>query len=197
MSRQLLVGTNNPHKVREIAALLEGVDIQVVGPRQLGIADEPAEDGEAFADNALIKARFFAQRAARPCLADDSGLVVDALDGRPGVYSSRYAPTDEERIARLLSEMQDVPAGRRQARFVCAVALVDAQGNTLAAKTGTCEGVIALEPRGQEGFGYDPVFFLPDADKTMAELSSDEKNARSHRGNALAAIRQHLLRLFS
>jgi XTP/dITP diphosphohydrolase len=123
-TRTLLVGTNNAHKAGEIAALLAPLGIAVTTPRDLGIADEPVEDGATFAENALIKARFYAERAEMPALADDSGLVVDALDGRPGIYSSRYAPTDSERIARLLGELRAVPDERRSARFVCAAALV-------------------------------------------------------------------------
>jgi XTP/dITP diphosphohydrolase len=122
--RTILVGTNNAHKVGEIAALLAPAGLRVTTPRELGIAEEPIEDGATFEENALIKARFSAGRSGLPALADDSGLIVDALDGRPGVYSSRYAPTDAERIARLLDELKDVPEGRRTARFVCAAAFV-------------------------------------------------------------------------
>ncbi len=206
---QLLVGTNNAHKAGEIAALLSDSHrpIRVLTPRDLGITEEPEEDGDTFEANALIKARYYAEQSGLPCLADDSGLVVDALDGRPGVYSSRYAPSDPERIARLLRELEGVPEARRTARFVCAAALVlppdpKEQGTQPSTPretvcVGTCEGRIALEARGKNGFGYDPVFFLSDVNKTMAELSPAEKNARSHRGRALEAIHPCLLEILN
>jgi XTP/dITP diphosphohydrolase len=195
--KTLLVGTNNLHKAGEIAALLEGIQTRVATPRELGIDSEPVEDGATFAQNALIKARFYSNASGLPCLADDSGLEVDALGGRPGVLSSRYAPSDPERIRRLLDEMKQVEAGRRGARFVCAAALVDARTGTEVVEIGTCEGEIALAPSGTNGFGYDPVFFLPDVSKTMAELAPDEKNARSHRGRALRAIAPRVAALLS
>jgi XTP/dITP diphosphohydrolase len=196
---RLLVGTNNAHKAGEIAAMLNDSPraIQVLTPRDLGITEEPEENGETFEANALIKARYYAEQSGLPCLADDSGLVVDALDGRPGVYSARYAPSDPERIARVLRELDGVPESRRTARFVCAAALVvpavSDQPPREAVRVGTCEGRIAFEARGKNGFGYDPVFFLPDVGKTMAELPPEEKNARSHRGRALEAIHPHIL----
>ncbi|MBN1868053.1 RdgB/HAM1 family non-canonical purine NTP pyrophosphatase [Candidatus Sumerlaeota bacterium] len=195
--RTLLVGTNNAHKAREIAALLEDMNVRVATPREIGIDCEPVEDGATFRDNALLKARFYSRASGLPCLADDSGLEVDALDGRPGVLSSRYAPTDPERIQRLLDEMKNVEANRRAARFVCAAALVDARSETEIVEIGTCEGEIAFEPRGTNGFGYDPVFCLADVGQTMAELTPEEKNARSHRGRALRAVQPHIASLFS
>jgi len=192
----LLVGTNNAHKVREIAAILHETGVRVVTPKELGITNEPEENGATFAENALIKARYYAMQGAVPCLADDSGLAVDALDGRPGIYSARYAPTDAECIARLLDEMRDIPAEKRTARFVCAAALCMPDGLEIV-EIGTCEGQIASAPRGSNGFGYDPVFYLPDLDCTMSEISAEEKNTRSHRGNALAAMKPHLMRLFA
>ena len=192
----LLVGTNNAHKAREIAAILHATGVRVVTPKELGIANEPEENGTTFAENALIKARYYATQGQMPCLADDSGLAVDALDGRPGVFSARYAPTDAECIARLLDELRDIPAEKRTARFVCAAALCMPDGLEIV-ETGTCEGQIVFAPRGSNGFGYDPVFYLPDLDCTMAELSAEEKNTRSHRGNALTTMKPHLLQLFS
>jgi XTP/dITP diphosphohydrolase len=186
--------------------MLGGVAVRVVTPRELGVEEEAVEDGETFRANALLKARFFSSRTALPCLADDSGLEVDALGSRPGVYSSRYAPSDAERIARLLEEMREVPEDRRTARFVCAAALVVPPRDTVSPATatesreileiGTCEGRIARAPRGRNGFGYDPVFLLPEIGRTMAEISPEEKNARSHRSRAIQAMRPHLLRLF-
>jgi XTP/dITP diphosphohydrolase len=225
MSHPLLLGTNNSHKAGEIRAMLAHLDVRVVTPRELGITDDPVENGETFEANALIKARFFAGRTDFPCLADDSGLEVEALGGRPGVFSSRYAPTDAERIARLLGELRDVPPEARTARFVCVTALVvppayraSHSGSSAPSSTaftprcgiplspgdapleiveiGTCEGRIASEARGAAGFGYDPVFFVPHLGRTMAELSSTEKNAISHRGCALAAMKLHLVCFF-
>jgi len=197
-SRTLLVGTNNSHKAGEISAMLADLDVRVVTPRDLDIADEPVENGATFEENARIKARFYAEASGLPCLADDSGLVVDALGGRPGVYSSRYAPTDPERIARLLGELEGVSDAERAARFVCAAALVisDAQSRIEIVKTGTCEGRIAQGPRGENGFGYDPIFYQADLGKTLAEIPAEVKNARSHRGRALQAMRPDLENLF-
>lgn len=192
--KQLLIATNNAHKVDEISVLLFGLNVELVTPGDLGIEAEPEEDGSTFRENALIKARFFARASGLPSLADDSGLEVDALGGRPGIYSSRYAPTSPERNRRLLEEMRGVAEGERSARFVCAAALVTPEGEEIV-EVGKCEGVIAHEPSGGGGFGYDPVFFLPDVRKTMAEISSKEKNARSHRGKAFAAIRKDVERL--
>ena len=164
--------------------MLSALGVRVVSPRDLGISEDPVEDGATFEDNALIKARFYSQRTGLPCLADDSGLVVDALGGRPGVLSSRFAPTDAERIARLLKELGGVPDEKRTAHFVCAAALVvpatPPPGAREILEKGICEGVIALKPRGTNGFGYDPVFLIPLLGKTMAELAPEAKNALSH-----------------
>jgi XTP/dITP diphosphohydrolase len=193
MGCKLLVGTNNAHKVAEIRAILAGFECELATPKSLGIVEEPVEDGETFRDNALIKARFFFARTGLPCLADDSGLVVDALDGLPGVYSSRYADTDAKRIARLLAELEQIPDERRTARFMCTMAMVRSGQSPLeTVETGICEGHIAHASRGHGGFGYDPVFVVRDLSKTMAEMTADEKNSLSHRARALAAMRPHL-----
>ena len=222
MIPQLLLGTNNQHKASEIAAILSGLRVRMVTPHELGIGEDPREDGATFEENALAKARFFSGRAGLACLADDSGLAVDALAGRPGVFSSRYAATDPERIARLLEELQNVPEHRRTARFVCAAALVVPPGasrraaanaphgasptrpaESISAATmevlekGICEGVIAPQARGSGGFGYDPVFLIPGLRRTLAELTPEEKNAISHRGRAFAAMKRHLLDLLA
>ncbi len=188
----LLFATSNPHKVREVAAILAPLGIDIVGLDSLDPRPpEPVEDAETFAGNARIKAVHYARAAGRVCLADDSGLEVDALGGAPGVRSARYAGVDAGRPdrdaannAKLLSELAGVPVEKRGARFVCAMCLVDPESSVLAETLGTFEGVIADRPRGSNGFGYDPLLYLPDRGCTSAELSAEEKNARSHRGEA-------------
>ena len=193
---QLLFATSNPHKIQEVAAILKPLDIDVVGldslEKQL---PEPIEDGETFEENARIKAVYYAKALGRLCLADDSGLEVDALGGKPGVYSARYANVDGSRSERdqannikLLDELKGVPQEDRAARFVCAMCLVDCQGSVVAKTQGTFEGVIVDQPQGSNGFGYDPLLYLPDVDCTSAQLSSEQKNAISHRGDAARQI---------
>jgi XTP/dITP diphosphohydrolase len=187
----LVMATKNPGKVREMAELLRDL-----GVRLLSLADFPElpdipEEGTTFRENAVAKAREVARLTGLPALADDSGLEVAALDGRPGVWSARYAldvtggrpPTDEENWRKLLAEMAPVPWERRQARFVCVMALAWPDGR-LYTTEGELRGLIALAPRGDQGFGYDPVFWLPEYQKTVAELPLAEKNRISHRGEA-------------
>jgi XTP/dITP diphosphohydrolase len=196
----LLFATTNPHKIEEVAAVLAPLGIEVVGLDSLSrVPDEPVEDGATFADNARIKAIAYATATGQVCLADDSGLEVDALGGRPGVHSARYAgigTTRAERDAanndKLLGELLDVPGPQRTARFVCAMCLADARGTVLAETRGTFEGVITDAPRGRNGFGYDPLLELPDEHRTSAELSPEEKNARSHRGDATRRMAEHV-----
>ena len=194
---QLLFATSNEHKIEEVAAILSPMGIAVVGLAGAGAADapEPVEDGATFAANARIKAVHYARAAARPCLADDSGLEVDALGGAPGVRSARYAGTGGARADRdrannekLLRELAGVPRAARSARFVCAMCLAGAGGAVLAETSGVLEGVIADAPRGSNGFGYDPLLDLPEEGRTSAELAPAEKNARSHRGRAARAM---------
>lgn len=194
MAIQLLIGSNNEGKARELAEMLESAvpgAFSVCRPADCGIEEEPEENGKTFEDNALIKARYYGRESGMLCLADDSGLSVDVLDGRPGVRSARYAPTDPERIERLLAELRGIDPEMRTARFICAAALVLPGGGEWVER-GVCEGRIAQEPRGQNGFGYDPVFYLPGREQTMAELAPEEKNLISHRGRALEKIVQHL-----
>ncbi|MCH8822093.1 MAG: RdgB/HAM1 family non-canonical purine NTP pyrophosphatase [Planctomycetes bacterium] len=195
---QLLFATSNPHKIQEVAAILKPLDIDVVGLDRLDVQlPEPIEDGKTFEENAKIKAVYYAKAIGRMCLADDSGLEVDALGGKPGVYSARYANIDGSRSERdqannikLLDELKGVPQEDRAARFVCAMCLVDCQGSVVAQTQGTFEGVIVDQPRGNNGFGYDPLLYLPDVGSTSAQLSSEQKNARSHRGDAARQIAQ-------
>ncbi len=194
--RTVVVATGNAHKVAEIQAALDVANLTFVAASELqGGWVGPEEDGETFEANARIKARAAFERFGMPALADDSGLEVDALDGEPGVHSRYYAgpcATDEENNARLLLALRDVPHTERSARFRSTLVLVNEDGSELVA-TGTCEGAIGFEPRGENGFGYDPLFF-PAATPgvTMAELSMVEKNAISHRGAALRELRRLL-----
>jgi XTP/dITP diphosphohydrolase len=180
---RLVLATRNAHKVREFAALLRGHEIVELRPD----VELPPETGTTFAENALVKARAAARATGGPAFADDSGIVAEALGGRPGVHSARFAgedATDEENLAKLLRE---APAGSRVA-YVCAIAYVDPDGGEHVVE-GRCEGTLAAEPRGTGGFGYDPAF-IPDEhpDRTMAELSPEEKDAISHRGKAARAL---------
>jgi XTP/dITP diphosphohydrolase len=196
-----LVASHNPGKVREIRQVLGGLDVELAGLEEMPPVAEPAEDGATFADNARLKALYYARKMGRWCLADDSGLEVDALGGAPGVRSARFAEErfaagagkadrDAANNAKLLAALEGVPDGRRTARFVCHVAVADAEG-VLAEATGTVEGKIGLAPRGENGFGYDPLFLLPDG-RTMAELDADTKNGISHRGQALRRLAETL-----
>ena len=169
-------------------AILRGLDITLIPMKEAGISPEIIEDGETFAENALIKARAVCAASGEPALADDSGLVVDALDGKPGVYSSRWlgerTPPTRVKNAELVRLLQGVPDEKRTARFACVMACVFPDGDELTAE-GFFEGRIGYEERGENGFGYDPVFFVPDKGCYSAELAPEEKNAISHRGKAL------------
>lgn len=191
---RVVFATSNPHKVAEVRAILR--DFVIVGLDALGQpTTEPVEDGLTFADNARIKARSYAAQTGLRCLAEDSGLEVDALGGAPGVYSARYAgvtgsraEVDRANNDKLLAALEAIPDGARTARFVCVMCLADPDGTMVAETRGFCEGVIARAPRGHHGFSYDPLLFLPDVGCTVAELSPDDKNARSHRGAAARAM---------
>jgi XTP/dITP diphosphohydrolase len=190
MTQRIVLASSNSGKLKEFGALLADSGLEVVPQASLGIADAE-ETGLTFVENALHKARHAAQASGLPALADDSGLCVDALDGRPGVYSARYAPTDKERIAKLLGELKKVPAEKRTAAFVCAMALVLPDGRMLTVE-GRRPGMITDGPRGEHGFGYDPVFLVPETGKTFAELSADEKNRLSHRAIAAEKLKAAL-----
>ncbi|MGC9454804.1 MAG: XTP/dITP diphosphatase [Phycisphaerae bacterium] len=193
--RIILIATRNPGKVREIREVLTGLPVRVTDLEQYPDLPEPAEDGRTFAENARHKACYYAAETGLWALADDSGLEVDALDGAPGVYSARYAADrcdpdagrdeiDAANNAKLLDALSDVPDEKRTARFVCHLALCDGE-RILIETFGTVEGVIAHQSRGDNGFGYDPLFYVPDLGCTTAELPPEEKNRISHRGQAV------------
>ena len=188
---KLVIATKNQHKVREILQVLSpaGVDSILTLNDYPDIPDIP-ETGSSFEENAAIKAETVSQYTGLPSLADDSGLVVDALDGEPGIYSARYGGeglNDTERFMLLLEKMKEVPRPERAARFVCAMVLSFPDGESYT-RTGICEGRIAIAPGGEHGFGYDPVFYLDKYNKTMAQLPPAEKNRISHRAHALKGI---------
>jgi XTP/dITP diphosphohydrolase len=182
--KKLVLATGNKKKIEEIQAKIQSLNLELE-IIQVNQPFDPEETGKTFAENAYIKAYEAAKLMQLPALADDSGLCVDALNGNPGIYSSRYAETDIKRIEKLLNELSTVPFEKRTAKFVCALALVSPNGELLFSDEGKCEGFITDEIKGKQGFGYDPIFYLPALDKTMAELSMDEKNKLSHRSNAL------------
>jgi len=184
---KLLLATNNKGKVREYKHMLKDLPFELVSPAEVGINTEVEEIGGSLEENAILKATTLARESQLLTLADDSGLEVDALGGEPGGLSARYAgegASDEDRVNYLLSRLKDVPEGKRSARFRCVIAIAGAEGEVEIC-SGECHGVITLEPRGEEGFGYDPIFYLPELGKTMAELSLEEKNGVSHRGRAV------------
>jgi XTP/dITP diphosphohydrolase len=188
---KLLIATTNAGKLREYTALLGDLPVQLTTPQQEGIELEVEENGATFAENALLKARAYCAASRLPTLADDSGLEVDALGGAPGVYSARYAgdnATDRQRYEKLLAELRGIPPAERTARFRCVIALALPDG-TEEITEGECEGVIIDTPRGEHGFGYDPVFYMPALGKTMAELPPELKNRISHRARALMRMK--------
>ncbi|MGI6368016.1 MAG: XTP/dITP diphosphatase [Anaerolineae bacterium] len=193
----MLVATHNLGKLREFRSLLAGLDQDVLGLEDARISVEVVEDGTTFAENALLKARTIARLSGVVTLADDSGLEVDALHSRPGVYSARYGgpqASDRDRCLLILQELSDAPEQLRRARFRCALAVVWPDGRT-ALTTGTCEGQISRELRGTDGFGYDPIFYVPEHGCTMAQLPQEEKNRISHRARAAQAMVTLLRRL--
>jgi len=184
---KLLLATNNAGKLEEMQVLLRSESVELLVPRDLGISLDVAETGSSYLENATLKARAFAQASGLLALADDSGLEVDALGGKPGLYSARFAPqegaNDADRRAYLVEQLLSFPQPW-QARFVSVIVLAKPQG-TLRDVQGSCHGVIIPEERGSNGFGYDPIFFIPEMGKTMAELSMEEKNQISHRARAM------------
>ncbi len=200
---KLLVATRSTHKLDEVRSILLGAQgIDVLGPEDAGVSYRPEEEGlepyQTFEENALSKARYFQRLTGLVTVADDSGLCVDALDGQPGVHSKRFAPGSSSGLARdlannvhLLERMADVPEDRRSARYVCVVALVEGDEEPRFSR-GETEGLIAREPRGDGGFGYDPLFYVPALGRTFGEATPEQKHAISHRGRAFRALTEIL-----
>ena len=195
--KQVLLATGNPGKARELESMLSD-QFEVLTQTDLGMVS-PAETGGSFLDNALLKARYAAGLSGLPAIGDDSGLEVDALDGAPGIHSARYAgidASDEKNIFKLLTRLRKVPGEHRQARFRCVAVFVHSADDPLPViSEGIWEGSIAFTPRGQGGFGYDPVFIDGASGKTAAELDATVKNARSHRGAAMQLLKKKLAEL--
>lgn len=188
---KFVLATHNPNKIREMRAILGQFGVEVVSPKELGITVDVEETGSTFAENAMLKAKAICELAKLPAIADDSGLCVDALNGAPGVYSARYGGLDDDvaRYRLLLENLRG--AGTRAAHFHTSVVCCFPNGNVLEAE-GDCHGTIAYAPQGENGFGYDPVFFVPELRKTFGQLTPEEKNAISHRGVALRAFGEKL-----
>jgi XTP/dITP diphosphohydrolase len=193
---KLLLATNNKGKVREYKTLLQGIPYAIVTPADIGITTDVDEAGVSFEENARLKAVTMAFQSGLPALADDSGLEVDALAGAPGVHSHRFAgegASDADRVNLLLSKLKVIPEKERTAQFRCTIAVAEPDGTT-EIFTGICRGVIINEPRGNNGFGYDPIFFIPELGKTMAELTLEEKNRISHRARAAEKAKDFLMK---
>lgn len=189
--KELVIASNNAGKLREMQSILEPLGFVVRSQREAGVNIETEETGETFAENAKIKAAAIYAQLHCAVIADDSGLVIDALDGAPGVHSHRFAgedATDAQRNAKVLELLKDIPTAQRTARFVCVICYLDETGAETYF-TGTCEGSIGTEPLGENGFGYDPIFMI--GEQSMAQMTDAEKNAVSHRGNALNAFQAH------
>lgn len=194
---KFIIATNNKKKLLELERILKPLGIDAITAREAGVElDDVEETGTTFAENAFIKADAAFKKTGLPSVADDSGLCVDALDGRPGIYSARYAgdnATDEEKISKLLTELEDVEDEKRTAHFACAICCILPDGSKIEVE-GRCHGKIAFEPCGDGGFGYDPVFMY--GDKSYAQLSAEEKDAVSHRGQALRKLKAELEKYF-
>lgn len=200
-SRRIVVATTNPHKLVEFREILAGLPIELVSPDELELRVRLEETGVTFAENAILKALAYAEAARLPALADDSGLEIDALDGEPGIYSARWAGEDvsyPERFRLLEERLTGVPDEQRTARYRCAVALAEpAPRGLFDVAEGTLEGCIARQARGVGGFGYDPIFYVPEQGRTVGEMSAEEKHRISHRARAITAARPALARIAS
>ena len=197
--RRLLLATTNPHKIEELHAILAGLPYELVSPNEIGLALEVEETGTTFAKNAILKATAWADAADMLTLAEDSGLEIDALGGEPGIYSARWAGEGvsyEERFRILLGRLADVPAERRTARYHAVIAIAGATPvGVLGVFEGKLEGQIAFAPAGSGGFGYDPIFYVPEQQRTVGQMSAEGKHLISHRARAAAAARELLQQL--
>ena len=194
MKRTISFATGTEGPMRKIRQIMAGIDVELLSMRQAGIEADIVEDGKNFEENAIIKAKAVAEKTNHIVLADDSGLEIDFLNKEPGIYSARYLGEDTSydiKNANLLERMEGVPDEKRTARFVCAIAAAMPDGEIFTT-LGVIEGRIGCEPKGENGFGYDPIFYLPEHGCTSAELSEEKKNAISHRGRALEAMREEL-----
>ena len=197
MHPKLLLATNNTGKVKEFRSLLQGIPFELVTPKEIGIVMDVDETGATYRENARLKACDLAAQSGLLTLADDSGIEVDALHGAPGIMSARYAgenASDAERVNFLLSKLKDVPLEKRTARFYCVIAIAKPDG-TVQFCDGECKGTITVKPAGVTGFGYDPVFYLPEFGKAMAELTAEIKNQISHRAKAAQKAKMLLLKM--
>lgn len=194
---KLIFATGNEGKMKEIRMILGDLDYEILSMKEAGISADIVEDGKTFEENAMIKAKAISKLANCLVLADDSGLEVDYMDKQPGIYSARWMGEDTSydiKNKKIIENLEGVPEEKRTARFVCAVAAAFPDGRVIT-KRGTIEGIIGYEQRGENGFGYDPIFFLPEYGKTTAELPVEEKNKISHRGRALEQIKEELKKM--
>ena len=194
--KRMIFATGNENKMKEIREILGALPLEILSMKEAGVFADIVEDGKTFEENALIKARAICKLAGEMVLADDSGLEIDYLNKEPGIYSARYMGEDTSyhiKNKSLIDRLEGVPDEKRTARFVCAIAAVFPDGKELVVR-GTVEGVIGYEEKGENGFGYDPIFYLPERGCTTAELSPEEKNSISHRGNALRLMKELLER---
>ena len=192
---RVVLASKNPHKLQEISKITEKFDMELILQSELGIDLDVEENGSTFEENSAIKAKAVMEATGLPALADDSGIMVDALGGEPGIYSARYgfddSLDDRGRMMLLLKNTEQVPDGQRQAKFVCVITLITPDGKTIQAR-GEVHGELTREPRGENGFGYDPIFYYPPTGCTTAELPSEQKNEISHRGRALQVFYEKL-----
>ena len=192
---KVVLASKNRHKLVEISKITEKFDIELVLQSELGVDIDVEENGTTFEENSLIKAKAVMEATGLPALADDSGIAVDALNGEPGIYSARYGFDDSlddwGRLLLLLKNTEHVPDGQRQAKFVCVISMIMPDGRTIQAR-GEIHGELLREPKGENGFGYDPIFYYPPMGKSTAEMTSEEKNQVSHRANALKVFYEKL-----
>lgn len=181
---EILIATNNLGKVKEIKDILDSPKIKILTMKDFPPFPKIEEDGKTYQENAFKKARKISEYTGKICLADDSGLEIDYLKGKPGIFSSRWGNSDEERIDKVLKLLENIPINKRKAKFICVVVLVFPNGKIYMVKE-ECKGIITFDPKGENGFGYDPIFLVPEYDRTFAELGENIKNQISHRGKAM------------